>query len=161
MICTSGFQEPREFYTGLLGLEATFEAHRYVSLRRPGPLPYELARLAHDRPTLPEACRGVRAPGSLRNVEVDDVDAAWARSVVRGGLRAELELRGEEFGQRHFLVADLNGVLVDVITPVEPSAAFAATFVGGVKGPGGGRGVRRLWSIDLGRADVLGSRLTA
>lgn len=130
VICTSRLQESRDFYTGLLGFETTFEADWYVSLRRPGPLPYELALLAHDHPTLPEAYRGVRAQGLLLNVEVDDVDAEWARLVVRGGLRAELELRSEEFGQRHFIVADPNGVLIDVITPIEPSPAFAAKFVG-------------------------------
>ena len=34
----------------------------------------------------------------------------------------------EDFGQRHFITADPNGVLIDVITPTPPSAEFAAQY---------------------------------
>ncbi len=128
VICTPRLRESHDFYTGMLGFETTFAADWYVSLRRPGPLPYELALLDHEHPTLPEA---YRAPvrGLLLNVEVSDVDAEWQRLVVAGGLQAELGLRSEDFGQRHFIVADPNGVLIDVITPVPPSAAYAEQYV--------------------------------
>ena len=36
-----------------------------------------------------------------------------------------LTLRDEAFGQRHFILADPGGVLVDVIKPIPPSAEFA------------------------------------
>ncbi|WP_046471857.1 VOC family protein [Allosalinactinospora lopnorensis] len=129
VICTSRLQESRTFYAGLLGFETTFEADWYVSLRLPGPPSYELALLDPTHPTLPEA---YRAPvqGLLLNFEVEDVDAEWERIVVRGGVRAELELRSEDFGQRHFIVADPNGVLIDVITPIAPSSAYADRYVG-------------------------------
>ncbi|WP_106402839.1 VOC family protein [Actinocorallia populi] len=128
VVCTSRIQESRDFYTGLMGFETTFEADWYVSLRREGEPPYELALLDHTHPTLPEA---YRAPvrGLLLNFEVADVDAEWERLVVRGGLRPELELRDEDFGQRHFIVADPDGVLIDVITPIEPSGAYAGQYV--------------------------------
>jgi uncharacterized glyoxalase superfamily protein PhnB len=59
---------------------------------------------------------------------VSDVDAEWERLVVGEGLTAELELRSEDFGQRHFIVADPNGVLIDVITPIAPSAEYADQY---------------------------------
>ncbi|MDX3106944.1 VOC family protein [Nonomuraea angiospora] len=129
VICTARLQESRDFYTGLLGFETTFEAGWYVSLRRPGTPAYELALLDHTHPTLPEA---YRAPvrGLLLNFEVADVDAEWERLVVGAGLTAELALRSEDFGQRHFIVADPNGVLIDVITPIAPSAEYAGQYVG-------------------------------
>ncbi|QFG23049.1 VOC family protein [Actinomadura sp. WMMB 499] len=129
VICTSRLRESRDFYTGLLGFEPTFEADWYVSLRRLGPPAYELALLDHGHPTLPAA---YRAPvrGLLLNFEVEDVDAEWDRIVVRGGRPPELPLRDEDFGQRHFIVADPDGVLIDVITPIEPSGAFADQYVG-------------------------------
>ena len=34
----------------------------------------------------------------------------------------------EAFGQRHFITADPNGVLIDVIKPIPPSAEFAANY---------------------------------
>lgn len=52
----------------------------------------------------------------------------WKRVVLDGGVPAELELRDEPPGQRHFIIADPNGVLVDVITPIEPTAGFAALY---------------------------------
>ena len=126
VICTDRVAETRNFYTQLLGFEVTFEADWYVSLRRAGTA-YELAVLDHQHPTLPAA---YRAPvrGLLLNFEVDDVDAEWERLVIREGLHPELALRDEAFGQRHFIVADPSGVLVDVITEIAPSEEYAARF---------------------------------
>ena len=129
VIGTSRLAEAHEFYTRHYGFETTFEADWYVSLRRAGPPSYELALLDHTHPTVPE---GYRRPirGLLLNFEVADVDAEWERLVVRGGLRPELELRSEPFGQRHFIVADPSGVLIDVITPIPPDPEYAAAFAG-------------------------------
>ncbi|WJV50837.1 VOC family protein [Streptomyces flavofungini] len=130
VICTARLAESRDFYTRLLGFETTFEADWYVSLRRPGDSPYELALLDHTHPTVPEGYR-LPAQGLLLNLEVEDVDAQWERLVVREGLSPALELRSEDFGQRHFIVADPSGVLVDVITPVPPSGEYVSQYVGG------------------------------
>ncbi|UCM87902.1 VOC family protein [Streptomyces marincola] len=129
VICTDRLAECHAFYTGCFGFRTTFEADWYVSLRHPGEQGYELALLDPAHPTLPE---GHRAPaaGLLLNFEVDDVDAEWERLVVRAGLRPVLPLRSEDFGQRHFIVADPAGVLVDVITPIPPSAEFAGQYTG-------------------------------
>ncbi|MFD4138692.1 VOC family protein [Streptomyces sp. NPDC058572] len=128
VICTSRLPESRTFYTGLMGFETTFEADWYVSLKRPGPVPYELALLDHTHPTLPEGYR-VPVQGMLLNFEVADVDAEWERLVVLAGLKPELEIRSEDFGQRHFIIADPDGVLIDVITPIAPSGEFAEQYV--------------------------------
>ncbi|GAA4056553.1 VOC family protein [Nonomuraea soli] len=127
VIATAKIDESREFYTEVMGFETTFEADWYVSLRLPGPVPYELALLDFHHPTLPAAYR-VPVQGLLLNFEVEDVDAEYERLVVRGGLKAELELRSEDFGQRHFMVADPNGVLIDVITPIPPSEEYAEQY---------------------------------
>ncbi|NUR97749.1 MAG: glyoxalase/bleomycin resistance/extradiol dioxygenase family protein [Kribbellaceae bacterium] len=116
--------ESRDFYTRLFGFEVTFEADWYVSLRRGSGTPYELALLDHAHPTVPDGYRRP-AQGLLLNFEVEDVDAEWERLVVGAGLKPELELRTEEFGQRHFIVADPNGVLIDVITEVPPTGIYA------------------------------------
>ncbi|WP_067651298.1 VOC family protein [Nocardia harenae] len=124
---TEAIAASRDFYCHWLGFEVTFEADWYVSLRRPGPVPCELALLDPAHPTVPA---GYRAParGIVLNVEVDDVDAEWERMVTAGGLRPVLAIRSEDFGQRHFIVADPGGVLVDMIQPIEPSEEFSALF---------------------------------
>ncbi len=62
-------------------------------------------------------------------VEVDDVDAVHERAREMGAEIAQ-ELRDEEFGQRHFMAVDLNGLLVHVYTPIPFSAAFLAANPG-------------------------------
>ncbi|AUH42342.1 VOC family protein [Streptomyces sp. CMB-StM0423] len=127
VIGTSRPTESRDFYVRLMGFEVTFEADWYVSLRRPGDPAYELALLDPEHPTVPEGYRAA-VRGLLLNFEVADVDAEWERLVVREGLRPELELRSEDFGQRHFIVADPNGILIDVITPIAPTGEFAEQY---------------------------------
>ncbi|WP_308209820.1 VOC family protein [Nocardia amikacinitolerans] len=130
VIGTTRLAESRDFYTEWLGFEITFEADWYISLRRRGGADepeYELALLDYTHPTVPEAYRKP-VQGLLLNFEVDDVDAEWERLVVRGGLNAELEIRSEDFGQRHFIVADPNGVLIDMIMEIPPSAEYADQF---------------------------------
>lgn len=39
-----------------------------------------------------------------------------------------LPLRSEAFGQRHFIAAGPDGVLVDVITPIPPTGEFVDAF---------------------------------
>ncbi|WP_282776404.1 MULTISPECIES: VOC family protein [unclassified Nocardia] len=124
---TDKIAESRDFYTKWLGFEITFEADWYVSLRRPGAKPYELALLDYTHPTVPAAYRRP-VQGLLLNFEVENVDAEWERMVVRGGMKPELEIRSETFGQRHFIVADPNGVLLDMISEIAPGEEYAAQF---------------------------------
>ncbi|TWD79278.1 glyoxalase/bleomycin resistance protein/dioxygenase superfamily protein [Kribbella amoyensis] len=128
VIGTDRIVESRDFYLQLLGFELTFEADWYVSLRLTGPRPFELALVDYTHPTVPEKFRKP-VQGLLLNFEVDDVDQEWERLVVRGGLRPELDIRSETFGQRHFIVTDPNGVMIDVITEIEPGAEYADQFV--------------------------------
>ncbi|SDE05647.1 VOC family protein [Streptomyces prasinopilosus] len=129
VICTPRLRECADFYTSLFGFETTFDNEWYVSLRRPEPPHYELALVDAAHETIPEAFRRP-AQGVLLNLEVTDVDAEYARLVDGLGLKPELPLRSEDFGQRHFIVAAPDGVLVDVITPIAPSAEYAADYTG-------------------------------
>lgn len=113
------------FYREHFGYAATFESDWYVSLTRDR---WELAILDATHETIPAAYRGPTAAGVLLNIEVEDVDAEYRRLVTDGPLEPLLTLRSEEFGQRHFIVAGPDGVLVDVIMPIEPTGDFAAQF---------------------------------
>ncbi|MFC4555037.1 VOC family protein [Georgenia faecalis] len=113
------------FYREHFAFTVTFAADWYVSLRRDD---WELAVLDAGHPTVPLAARGRTADGVLLNLEVTDVDAEYRRLVTEGPLTAVLPIRSEAFGQRHFIVAAPDGVLVDVITPVAPEAEFADAY---------------------------------
>ncbi|MGW7440839.1 VOC family protein [Streptomyces sp. NPDC054849] len=128
VLATRDVTASRDFYCRHLGFEVTFEADWYVSLRRPDAPHYELALLDHAHPTVPEGHRVALQGGLLLNFEVDDVDCEYQRLVAEAGLPEVLPLRTEEFGQRHFIVAAPDGVLIDVITVVPPSEEYAAHY---------------------------------
>jgi len=110
------------FYREHFDFEIVFEAGWYVSLKRDQ---WELALLDAGHPSIPESARGHVAAGLLLNFEVDDVDAEYSRLVTQGALEPLLDIRSEDFGQRHFIVAGPDGVLIDVITSIEVSGEFA------------------------------------
>lgn len=121
VLATADVGAARAFWTGPMRFEPVFDADWYVSLRRDR---FELALLDRGHPTIPAAYRGVSAAGVLVNLEVDDVDAEWERLVAGAGLPVELALRDEDFGQRHFILAAPDGVLVDVITEIPLAPGF-------------------------------------
>lgn len=109
------------YFQELFGFDVVFEADWYASLRRDR---WELAFVDAGHPTIPE---GFRTPGEgmLLNLEVEDVDAEYRRLVVEGGHAPVLDIRSEEFGQRHFILAGPDNILIDVITPIPMTGAFA------------------------------------
>lgn len=112
------------FYRDLLGFETTYDSDWYVSLRLGT---FELALVAHDHPTIPADYHAL-PQGVLINLEVDDADEVHARLTGRAGLEPLLPLRDEDFGQRHFIVAAPDGVLLDVIQPIPPTAEYADAY---------------------------------
>ncbi|WFF08726.1 VOC family protein [Micromonospora sp. WMMD1076] len=123
VLMTTDVTSTAAFYREHFGFQPTFETEWYVSLRRDN---WELAVLDSSHETVPAAYRGPVAGGMLLNLEVDDVDAEWER--LRH-LEVVLPVRTEEFGQRHFILAGPDGVLIDVITNVEPAEAYADRFI--------------------------------
>lgn len=115
-----------DFWTRHFGFRPLFEADWYVHLQSCNDPGVNLAVLRGDHETIPAAGRG-RASGLLINFEVEDVDAVHARLVAEG-LPILLPLRDEDFGQRHFITQDPNGVLIDIITPIAPSDDYAAQY---------------------------------
>lgn len=114
------------FWQTHFGFSPAFAADWYVHLTQADDPAVNLAILQGDHETIPAQGRG-RAAGLLINFEVEDVDAVHDR-LAAAGLPILLSLRDEAFGQRHFITADPNGVLIDVIRPIPPTADFAAHY---------------------------------
>lgn len=114
------------FYRAHFGFVPLFESDWYVHLQSADDAAINLAILDGQHATIPEVGRG-RASGVLLNFEVEDVDAVHAR-LSAAGLPILLSLRDEAFGQRHFITRDPNGVLIDIIKPIPPSAEFAEQY---------------------------------
>jgi catechol 2,3-dioxygenase-like lactoylglutathione lyase family enzyme len=114
------------FYQAHFGFAVLFTSDWYVHLQSTSDASVNLAVLDGSHETIPAVGRGA-VSGLLLNFEVGDVDAEHAR-LAAAGLPMLLELRDEAFGQRHFITTDPNGVLIDVIQPIPPSAEFAAAY---------------------------------
>ena len=127
-ICATDVAATRDFYVDLLGFRVIFDSGWYVQLEAPDEPRAQIGVVERDHHTVPAAFRRDPA-GVLVSIEVDDVDAVHAR-VEAAGLRMPLSLRDEAFGQRHFMTTDPSGTLVDVITPIAPSAEYAELYDG-------------------------------
>jgi len=127
VLCVENVAASARFYQEHFGFVPTFESDWYVSLRQPGGKEYELAILDPSHATMPPEFRA-SVKGLLLNFEVDDVDAEHERLVRQKGLAEIVPLRDEAFGQRHFIVADPNGVLIDVITLIPPAEEYRESF---------------------------------
>lgn len=114
------------FYCQHFGFSPQFDSDWYVHLESTVDSSMALAILQADHPTVPADQQAV-AQGMILNFEVDDVDTEYQR-LRKSGAPIVKELVDEEFGQRHFITQDPNGVLIDVIKPIAPSAEFAAQY---------------------------------
>ena len=128
VLMTDCVAETARFFVQHLRFQPVFDSDWYVHLQSAEDAAVNLAVLRRGHETIPAPHR--QAPGGalLLNFEVADVDAEYARAVAQG-LPILLALRDEDFGQRHFITQDPDGVMIDVITPITPSAAFQAQYL--------------------------------
>ena len=120
------------FYRKHFRFQALFENDWYVHLQSSEDKRVNLGIVQWDHETVPPAGRA-KSQGLLINFEVHDPDAVYKRAKA-AGLPILHTLRDEEFGQRHFITADPNGVLIDVIKPILPSEKFLAQYAQGAAG---------------------------
>lgn len=127
VIMTGNVATTKAFYTEHFPFAVTFDSDWYVSLKLDQQPSFELALLNPQHETVPETFRSELSGGLILNFEVDDVDEEYAR-LRAAGLPIHLELRSEDFGQRHFITSDPNGVLIDVIMVIPPVGEYAAQY---------------------------------
>ncbi|TIL67552.1 VOC family protein [Mesorhizobium sp.] len=129
VLMTGDVAGTKAFYVTHFSFKPLFESDWYVHLQSTEDRRVNLGIVQGDHETIPEEGRG-RASGLLINFEVKNPDAIYER-VIAAGLPILRTLRDEAFGQRHFITKDPNGVLIDVIKPIPPSAEFLEQFVEG------------------------------
>ena len=111
-VITTKVQESRDFYVKLFGREIVFEQDWFVLPSLGGS---ELGFLAPERlDQAPIFRRAFQGQGVWITVESHDVDADYAR-ILAMNVPIEVPLRDEPWGDRHFALADPNGIGVDVV----------------------------------------------
>ena len=121
-ICSNAIEESKEFYVSLLGFKPVFAIDWYVQLQSPTDKNLQLAFVQQNHASVPAGFQ--QSPrGVIVTVEMDDVDAVYKRARSLGH-KMVLELRDEDWGQRHFMVRDPNGLLLDLVQMIEPKREF-------------------------------------
>ena len=126
VIYSEKLKETKDFYCRLLGFQVEFDSDWFINLAGGANGELELGIQRYDHELIPQAYRAI-AKGVSLALEVEDVDAAYSKFQNREDLVAHIA--DEEYGQRHFICVDPNGVLVDVGMPIEPSDAFKAEYL--------------------------------
>lgn len=125
-ICSNAIEESKEFYVSLLGFKPVFAIDWYVQLQSPTDKNLQLAFVRQDHASVPAGFQ--QSPrGVIVTVEMDDVDTVYKRA-RRLGHEMVLELRDEAWGQRHFMVRDPNGLLLDLVQIIEPQQEFLEAY---------------------------------
>ena len=110
-----------------LNFRAVFDSDWYVHLQSEEDESVNLAILQFDHETVPEPMRQ-KTEGLILNFEVEDPDA-WYDRARKANLPILKPLQDEDFGQRHFITQDHDGVLIDIIKPIPPSEDHAADYL--------------------------------
>ncbi|MBL8680393.1 MAG: VOC family protein [Myxococcales bacterium] len=126
VLCVRSVAASRDFYVSLLGLSVVFDSGWFAQLQCAHAPSQQLGLVEFSHPSVPEAHRSLPR-GALVTVEVDDVDVVYARAREKG-LEIALSLRDEDFGQRHFMTIDPDGLLVDIVKMIAPSKEYEAHY---------------------------------
>lgn len=115
-IITDKLNESREFYVNKLGFEIAFESDWFLLLTAPGEKKISIAFLLPNHSTQQPIFQSqFNGKGIYFTIEVEDVDMKY-KEIKKIGLPIEVEIRDEEWGDRHFAVVDPNGIGVDFVT---------------------------------------------
>ena len=114
------------FYENHFGFEKGFDSDWYIHLVLPEHPAVNLAILDRTHDSVPEGYRRP-AQGILLNLEVEDVDTLY-EAMTQAEVEILRPLKDEPWGQRHFIMRDPAGVMIDVIKLIPPTAEFAAQY---------------------------------
>ena len=113
----------RDFYVDLFDLDVASDVGWFTSLRR-GDEPWEVCVWDPDHASVPAAVRASAAAGAAPMLAFVVADAAAVDTVERAardrGATVITAAADEPWGQRHALVRDPAGTVVDVVAFIDP-----------------------------------------
>jgi len=115
-IITDKLEETKSFYVNKLGFTIVWEADWFMLLATPN----EADTISFLSPKhLNQELSNFREPfsgkGIYLTVEVDNVDL-YFEEIKKSGIDIALNIRSEEWGDRHFAVIDPNNIAIDFVT---------------------------------------------
>jgi catechol 2,3-dioxygenase-like lactoylglutathione lyase family enzyme len=119
-VITDRLRDCRDFHVRWFEFEVVFEASWIVVLSG-GAL--TVAFMHPEHPSSPPKPGAYTGDGMFLTLQVADARAEY-ELVTAAGLRCDLELTDEPWGQRRFGVTDPSGMWVDVVEQIEPEPGW-------------------------------------
>ena len=118
-IITDKLQETKKFYTEILDFGVSFENEFYLLLHTPDH-ESEISFLLPDHPSQqPLFHPAFTGKGVYLTIEVENVDEMYEK-MKQKSVQIAVEIRDEEWGDRHFAIMDPNGIGIDLVTYTKP-----------------------------------------
>jgi uncharacterized glyoxalase superfamily protein PhnB len=122
-----GLDAAKSFYTENFGFDVVFSGDWYIHLVSKSGV--QVGFLLPGQPTQPPIFRKPYiGEGVIFSLEVEDADTAFAVAKSKS-LNIVLELRSEDWGQRHFCIQDPNGIYLDIVQSFEPTEEYQGDYV--------------------------------
>jgi catechol 2,3-dioxygenase-like lactoylglutathione lyase family enzyme len=118
----------RDWYVEHLGFTVVYDAAWYVQLELRGEVRYGLAFLAAGHPTQPVHHRHPTRGPRFVSVQLESVDEV-GELLTKAGVRVDVPLGDEAWGQRHIVIEDPGGNYVDLVAAIDPDPAFARRWL--------------------------------
>lgn len=115
-VSSAAFAATRDFYAAMFDLVVSVElGDWYLQLMPESDPKVNLGFVKPDDPLFAGRGAAPGAYGAVVTIHVDDVDEAYGRAKALG---AEITagIRDEDYGQRHFLLVDPNGLVLNVMS---------------------------------------------
>jgi uncharacterized glyoxalase superfamily protein PhnB len=116
----------KSFYSDNLGFDVVFSNEWYVHFSSDSGV--QVGFMLPEQPSQPPIFqKPYSGEGVIFSLEVDDVDAAYTAAKSKS-LAIVLELRSEDWGQRHFCLKDPNGIHLDIVQAIEPTEEYQIDY---------------------------------
>jgi predicted enzyme related to lactoylglutathione lyase len=115
-LSSEAFVASRDFYAAIFDLVVSVELDDwYLQLMAESDTMLNIGFVKPDHELFAGRTASSGTYGVVLTVHVDDVDEAYKRA-KKLGAEIAAEIRDEEYGQRHFLVVDPNGLVLNVMS---------------------------------------------
>ena len=122
VLTTSKLKECSAFYIQHFGFNVAFEAEWYIHLISENGI--QLGFLQSNHSSQPEFLhKSYSGDGVIYSFEVRDVDQEYEK-LRNAKIPILLDVKTEDWGQRHFMIKDPGGMVLDVVQATEPSDEY-------------------------------------
>ena len=126
VLIVKDLEKAKSFYVTNFDFSIAFQNEWYLHMVSGSGI--QVAFMLPEQPTQPEMFqKQYDGNGYILSLEVDDADQAYSHA-KNSALDIVLELRSEEWGQRHFTIKDPNGIYVDVVQATEPTEEYQVGY---------------------------------